>query len=160
MPVLPHPLLHVPHPQVVLCFEERFWDSSVHLFGHVATSHTARGEFFLFWHLSEAPVREGGGGHVWVKEEEGLCGGKGGGTGKEGLLSIAHECLECTLLSQVLIALVAGEDAERFESLPDHVVLAKALAVLRSIFGDKAVPEVSRGCVHREGDSILQFLFI
>lgn len=53
---------------------------------------------------------------------------------------------------QVLIALVAGEDAERFESLPDHVVLAKALAVLRSIFGDKAVPEVSEGCVQREDD--------
>ena len=51
-------LLHMPCPmQVVLCFEERFWDSTVHLFGHVATSHTARGEFFLFWHLSETPVR-------------------------------------------------------------------------------------------------------
>lgn len=55
-------------------------------------------------------------------------------------------------LTQVLIALVAGEDAERFESLPDHVVLAKALAVLRSIFGDKAVPEVSKGRVQREDD--------
>ena len=51
-------LLHMPCPmQDVLCFEERFWDSTVHLFGHVATSHTARGEFFLFWHLSETPVR-------------------------------------------------------------------------------------------------------
>ena len=49
---------------------------------------------------------------------------------------------------------MAGEDAERFESLPDHVVLAKALAVLRSIFGDKAVPEVSRGRIQRKGDPI------
>jgi lysine-specific histone demethylase 1 len=82
--------------KVVLCFEERFWDSSVHLFGHVASSPAARGEFFLFWYLSEAPV---------------------------------------------LIALVAGEDAEKFEAFPDQVILAKVLAVLRSVFGDKAVPE-------------------
>ena len=54
----PVPPSHATPPmQVVLCFEERFWDSTVHLFGHVATSHTARGEFFLFWHLSETPVR-------------------------------------------------------------------------------------------------------
>ena len=83
--------------KVVLCFEERFWDATVHLFGHVATNHHSRGEFFLFWHLSEAPV---------------------------------------------LIALVAGKDAETFEDLAEQVILAKVLAVLRSIFGDKAVPEV------------------
>ena len=45
-------------------------------------------------------------------------------------------------LLQVLIALVAGEDALRFESLSDQVIVAKAIAVLRSIFGDTAVPEV------------------
>ena len=45
-------------------------------------------------------------------------------------------------LLQVLIALVAGEDALRFESLSDQVIVAKAMAVLRSIFGDTAVPEV------------------
>ena len=36
-----------------------------------------------------------------------------------------------------------GEDAVKFESLPDEVVVAKALSVLRSIFGDTTVPEVS-----------------
>ena len=30
----------------------------------------------------------------------------------------------------------------KFESLPDEVVVAKALSVLRSIFGDTTVPEV------------------
>ena len=42
--------------QVVLCFEQRFWDSHVHLFGHVATGKSSRGELFMFWHLSHAPV--------------------------------------------------------------------------------------------------------
>lgn len=42
--------------QVVLCFEQRFWDSHVHLFGHVATGTVSRGELFMFWHLSHAPV--------------------------------------------------------------------------------------------------------
>ena len=37
---------------------------------------------------------------------------------------------------------MAGEDAEKFEAFPDQVILAKVLAVLRSVFGDKAVPEV------------------
>ena len=37
---------------------------------------------------------------------------------------------------------VLGDDAVRFESLPDDVVVAKALSVLRSIFGDQAVSEV------------------
>lgn len=36
----------------------------------------------------------------------------------------------------------SGEDAVKFESLPDNVVVAKAMAVLRSIFGDQTVPEV------------------
>lgn len=90
----------------------------------------------------------GGGGEVW---------GDRGGRWGFGCSRAACKCSECSTpplslpavlpaLPQVLIALVAGEDAERFESLPDHVVLAKALAVLRSIFGDKAVPEVSKGC--------------
>ena len=35
-----------------------------------------------------------------------------------------------------------GDDAVKFESLPDDVVVAKAMAVLRSIFGDQNVPEV------------------
>lgn len=46
------------------------------------------------------------------------------------------------LILQVLIALVAGEDALRFESLSDQVIVAKAMAVLRSVFGDTSVPEV------------------
>lgn len=37
----------------------------------------------------------------------------------------------------------AGEDAVKFESLPNDVVVAKAISVLRSIFGDQTVPEVS-----------------
>lgn len=36
----------------------------------------------------------------------------------------------------------AGEAAVKFESLPDDVIVAKALSVLRSIFGDRTVPEV------------------
>lgn len=35
-----------------------------------------------------------------------------------------------------------GEDAVKFETLPDDVIVAKALSVLRSIFGDQTVPEV------------------
>ena len=42
--------------KVVLCFEQRFWDSHIHLFGHVATSTSCRGELFMFWNLSHAPV--------------------------------------------------------------------------------------------------------
>ena len=42
--------------QVILCFHEQFWDHSLHMFGHVGTSWITRGEFFLFWHLSETPV--------------------------------------------------------------------------------------------------------
>ena len=42
--------------KVILCFEQRFWDSHVHLFGHVATGSVSRGELFMFWHLSSAPV--------------------------------------------------------------------------------------------------------
>ena len=37
----------------------------------------------------------------------------------------------------------SGEDAVKFETLPDDVIVAKALSVLRSIFGDQIVPEVS-----------------
>ena len=42
----------------------------------------------------------------------------------------------------VSVVMVAGEDAVKFEGLPDDVVVAKAVAVLRSIFGDRSVPEV------------------
>ena len=80
-----------------MCFEQRFWDGNVHLFGHIASSTASRGELFMFWHLSLTPV---------------------------------------------LIALLAGEDAIKFESLHDDVIVAKAMSVLRSIFGDQTVPEV------------------
>ncbi|XP_019848757.1 PREDICTED: lysine-specific histone demethylase 1A-like isoform X2 [Amphimedon queenslandica] len=90
--------------KVILCFEQRFWDANVHLFGHVASSTTSRGELFMFWHLSFTPV---------------------------------------------LIALLAGEDAVKYESLPDDVVTAKAMAVLRSIFGDNSVPEPKETFVTR-----------
>ena len=36
----------------------------------------------------------------------------------------------------------AGDDAVKYESLPDDVIIAKAMAVLRSIFGDETVPQV------------------
>ena len=46
----------------------------------------------------------------------------------------------------VLIApshcITPGDDAVKFESLSDDVVVAKAVSVLRSIFGDQTVPEV------------------
>lgn len=90
--------------KVILCFEQRFWDANVHLFGHIATSTASRGELFMFWHLSFTPV---------------------------------------------LIALLAGDDAVKFESLPDDVIVAKAMAVLRSIFGDQSVPEPKETCVTR-----------
>ena len=45
------------HPlQVVLCFNKVFWDPSIHLFGHVSNSTISRGELFLFWSISKAPV--------------------------------------------------------------------------------------------------------
>ena len=50
-------------------------------------------------------------------------------------------------LTPVLIALLAGEDAIKFESLHDDVIVAKAMSVLRSIFGDQTVPEVTT-CVY------------
>ena len=40
------------------------------------------------------------------------------------------------------VCVCVGEDAVKFEGLPDDVVVAKAVAVLRSIFGDPKVPEV------------------
>ena len=86
---------------MILCFEQRFWDGNVHLFGHIASSTASRGELFMFWHLSLTPV---------------------------------------------LIALLAGEDAIKFESLHDDVIVAKAMSVLRSIFGDQTVPEVTWVC--------------
>ena len=48
-----------------------------------------------------------------------------------GIVSYGQYLLSCT-----------GEAAVKFESLPDDVIVAKALSVLRSIFGDRAVPEV------------------
>lgn len=107
--------------QVVLCFEQRFWDSHVHLFGHVATGTVSRGELFMFWHLSHAPVL--------IALLAGL------------VLSLSPEC-------EVRVVFHAGEDAVRFEGLSDDVVVAKAVAVLRSIFGDPIVPEVIQSVLH------------
>lgn len=42
----------------------------------------------------------------------------------------------------VHLCMSTGDDAVKFESLPDDVIVAKAMAVLRSIFGDQNVPEV------------------
>lgn len=50
----------------------------------------------------------------------------------------------CTCVAvECRILILSGEDAVKFETLPDDVVVAKALSVLRSIFGDQTVPEVS-----------------
>ena len=50
------PYLTPPLFQVVLCFNKVFWDPSIHLFGHVSNSTISRGELFLFWSVSKAPV--------------------------------------------------------------------------------------------------------
>lgn len=42
--------------KVVLCFERIFWDPTANLFGHVGSTTASRGELFLFWNLSKAPV--------------------------------------------------------------------------------------------------------
>ena len=41
---------------MVLCFNKVFWDKTIHLFGHVSNSTISRGELFLFWSVSKAPV--------------------------------------------------------------------------------------------------------
>ena len=55
----------------------------------------------------------------------------------------SHDTLSEYSGSQSCVCTCAGDDAVKFESLPDEVVVAKALSVLRSIFGDTSVPEVS-----------------
>ena len=42
--------------QVVLCFDEAFWDPNTDLFGHVGSTSASRGELFLFWSLYKEPV--------------------------------------------------------------------------------------------------------
>ena len=44
----------------------------------------------------------------------------------------------------VLIALVAGEAANKLENVSDEVIVGKSIAVLRGIFGTSTVPQVSR----------------
>ena len=55
-------------------------------------------------------------------------------------LVVPQHSLNCFVLLFFLFCL--GDDAVKFESLPNNVVVAKAMAVLRSIFGDQTVPEV------------------
>ena len=46
--------------------------------------------------------------------------------------------------SPVLIALVAGEAANKLEDVSDEIIVGSAIAVLKGIFGSSAVPQV--GC--------------
>ena len=46
----------------------------------------------------------------------------------------------------VLLALVAGEAAAIMENVSDDVIVGRSIAVLKSIFGNSAVPQVS--CTH------------
>jgi len=42
----------------------------------------------------------------------------------------------------VLLALVAGEAANKLETYPDDVIVGRALTVLKGIFGSNNVPQV------------------
>ena len=44
----------------------------------------------------------------------------------------------------VLLALVAGEAAAIMENVSDDVIVGRSIAVLKSIFGNSAVPQVGR----------------
>lgn len=45
----------------------------------------------------------------------------------------------------MLLALVAGEAAAIMENVSDDVIVGRCIAVLKGIFGNTAVPQVSRG---------------
>lgn len=63
---------------------------------------------------------------------------------------------KCVWVCGVIIyVVVIGDDAVKFESLPDDVIVAKAMAVLRSIFGDQTVPEVRVALIHTHHSFIL-----
>lgn len=47
--------------------------------------------------------------------------------------------------SPVLIALVAGEAANKLEDVSDEIIVGSAIAVLKGIFGSGTVPQV---CAH------------
>lgn len=89
----------------------------------------------MFWHLSHAPVLIS---LLAGENKVGRGGGRGGEEGEGGGASSQE--------TNQSVCFTAGEDAVKFESLPDDVVVAKALSVLRSIFGDQTVPEVSPTC--------------
>lgn len=44
----------------------------------------------------------------------------------------------------VLLALVAGEAAAIMENVSDDVIVGRCIAVLKGIFGNNAVPQVSQ----------------
>lgn len=47
----------------------------------------------------------------------------------------------------VLLALVAGEAAAIMENVSDDVIVGRCIAVLKGIFGNSAVPQVSYNCM-------------
>ena len=50
--------------------------------------------------------------------------------------------------SPVLIALVAGEAANKLENVSDEIIVGSAIAVLKGIFGSSAVPPVRNFIIH------------
>lgn len=79
---------------------------------------------------------------IWVWE---IIIGGGGGYHNEDLHLMQRYLFFVTIICCYccpFLVYFLGEDAVKFESLPDEVIVAKALSVLRSIFGDTTVPEV------------------
>jgi lysine-specific histone demethylase 1 len=57
----------------------------------------------------------------------------------------------------VLLALVAGEAAAIMENVSDDVIVGRCIAVLKGIFGNNAVPQVSQlETITRMGMSLLE----
>lgn len=48
----------------------------------------------------------------------------------------------------VLLALVAGEAANKLETFPDEVIIGRALTVLKGIYGSQNVPQVRTALSH------------
>jgi len=110
--------------KVVLCFERIFWDPNSNLFGHVGSTTASRGEEFFrpsfrnkyrYDHPSKRTI------------------------GFAGELFLFWNLYK----APVLLALVAGEAAAIMENVGDDVIVGRCMAVLKGIFGNNAVPQVS-----------------
>ncbi len=56
---------------------------------------------------------------------------------------VLHFAVLGFLQAPVLLALVAGEAAAIMENVSDDVIVGRSIAVLKSIFGNNAVPQVT-----------------